>query len=67
MLKTKYKPDLIYRGKKPVAVVLKIKDYEDLLDELEDKEDLEYIDNLKKQELDFFVFDDYLKERGISV
>lgn len=67
MLKTKYKPDFIYRGKKPIAVLLKIKDYENILDELEDKADIEYINELKKNGYETIELDSYLSNRGLSV
>ena len=67
MQKTKQKPDFIYRGSKPVAVVLKIKDYENILEELEDREDLEYIRNLKAKGLETIELDSYLNNRDLSV
>jgi hypothetical protein len=67
MLQNRIKPDFIFRGSKPVGVLLKIKDYEDILNELEDKEDIEYINHLKSKGIETIDFDEYLLERKISV
>jgi hypothetical protein len=67
MIQNRLKPDFIFRGRKPVGVVLKIKDYEDILNELEDKEDIEYINQLKSEGIETIDFDEYLLERKISV
>ena len=63
----KYKPDFIYRGKKPVAAIIKIKDYEQILEELEELEDIKYLKEIRKNGIETFDFEEYLVSRGIDV
>jgi len=63
----KYNPDFIYRRNKPVAVVLKINDYEKMLEALEDVEDVKYLKEIREKGFQTTDFDDYLASRGISV
>lgn len=65
--KIKFKPDFIFRGKKPIAAILKIKDYEKILEDLEDVEDLKYLAEIRQKGIQTTDFDDYLASRGISV
>jgi len=41
MLNLNRKPDLIYRDNEPVAVILGIEDYENILEILEEQQDIE--------------------------
>ncbi|NLO19427.1 MAG: hypothetical protein GX121_06060 [Ignavibacteria bacterium] len=41
MLNLNKKPDLIYRDNEPVAVILGIEDYENILEILEERQDIE--------------------------
>jgi len=63
----KNKPDFIYRGNKPVAVILKINDYEKLLEDLEDADDINYLKAIREKGIETSSFDDYLSSRGINV
>jgi PHD/YefM family antitoxin component YafN of YafNO toxin-antitoxin module len=67
MERTKHKPDFIYRGNKPVAAILKIHDYEKMLEDLEDIEDIRYLKEIRKTNVQTFEFDDYLAARGVNV
>ncbi len=56
-------PDLITRGGKPIAVILPIKDYEAILDRLEDAEDVAYLTKIRSKPLSFRPLADYLGVR----
>lgn len=54
------------KGKK-ISVVLPIKDFDAIMDELEDLEDIKLYDEAKKEdEGDRILFSEYLKERKIK-
>ena len=57
--------EFIYRNNKPVSVILDIKEYEELLEQIEDNEDVEFIRNLKKEKLEFRSFDGFIEEVSI--
>jgi len=50
------------KGKK-LAVILPIKEYEKMLDELEELEDIKLYDEVKSREEEAIPFDEYLKLR----
>ena len=56
-------PEMITRGGKPVSVILPIKEYQALLDRLEDAEDVAYLKKAKTKPLTFRPFADYLADR----
>ncbi len=49
----KQAPDVVLKNGKPSAVILNIKDYQELLERAEDAEDLRYLNGLKKRTLKF--------------
>ena len=55
-------PQLVYEENTPVAVIIEINEYREMLDRLEDKEDLEMINTMKKKDLQFRKLDDFLSE-----
>ena len=57
------KPDYIYRDNKPVAAIIDIAVFEEILDKLEDVEDIEFLKESRKSILDYRNINDYLKER----
>ncbi len=62
-LKTKKKsPEIIFRDGKPAAVILEIKEYQDMLERLEDIEDLKMLQKMRKRPLKFRKLEDFLKE-----
>ena len=63
----KKKPDIIFKNGRPEAVILKIKDYRNILEKLEDKEDLEELERIRKMPLRFKNLDDFLAEYKHSV
>lgn len=60
-------PEIVLRNGKRAAVLLKIKDYEELLDRLEDAEDLKWLRAARKKTLHFRKLDDVLAELSAHV
>jgi prevent-host-death family protein len=63
MKKSAKEPEVITRGGKPVSVILPIKEYERLLERLEDAEDAAYLKKARAKPLSFSPLEDYLAER----
>ena len=57
-------PEVIYRNGKPAAVILDIKEYEELLERLEDTEDLRAVREMRRRPLRFRPLADFLKEHA---
>ena len=57
---------LIYERRRPVRAVIDVAALEALLEAAEDLDDIEYLNSLKAEELDFVSFDDYLNRRQSS-
>jgi len=55
--KTKY-PDVVYRDGKPAAVILDIEDYESLIEQAEDMDDITYLKHLREKPLEFVTLED---------
>ena len=63
----KRKPSVIYQDGKPTAVILELEDYEAMLEKLEDFEDLQALESIRKQRPpEYTPLEDYLKELGIE-
>lgn len=60
-------PEFIVRKGKPVAVILDIKRYREILERLEDLEDLKALRALRSRPLRFRPLDEFLKERNARV
>lgn len=58
----KTKPQLIMKNGKPDAVIINIKDYYNILDRLEDREDLADLERMRKGHLKFKKLNDFLSE-----
>jgi hypothetical protein len=56
-------PEVIVRDGKPVSVILPIKEYEELLERLEEAEDVAYLKKLRSKPLSFRPLSEYLAER----
>jgi PHD/YefM family antitoxin component YafN of YafNO toxin-antitoxin module len=56
-------PEVVMRAGKPVSVILPIKDYEDLLERLEDAEDVLYLRSARKKKLEYRSLESYLADR----
>lgn len=61
------RPEIILRDGKPSAVILDIDNYHEMLERLEDKDDLEALEKMRKRPLKFKPLNDFLKECGPRV
>ncbi len=60
-------PEIIYRDGQPVAVIVDIKEYREMLERLEDNEDLVALDEMRKARLSFRALEDFLEEYSPDV
>jgi PHD/YefM family antitoxin component YafN of YafNO toxin-antitoxin module len=60
-------PEVILREGKPVAVILDIDEYREMLERLEDMEDLKMLAQMRERPLKFKTLQDFLKERHQGV
>jgi len=51
------KPEIVLKNGKPSAVILKIEDYEELLERLEDAEDIKWLKEVRQKALHFRTLD----------
>lgn len=58
-------PQFVFKDNKPTAVLLDIKDYKLMLEELEDLKDIQTLEKLRKKKLTFRSFEDLCKELGV--
>jgi PHD/YefM family antitoxin component YafN of YafNO toxin-antitoxin module len=56
-------PEIITRKGKPVSVILPIKDYEELLERVEDAEDITWLKRARRKPLHYRPLENYLAER----
>lgn len=56
-------PEIVTKNGKPVSVILPIKEYEELIERLEDAEDVAYLKKARTKPLSFRPLKDYLAER----
>jgi len=54
--------EIILRDGKPVAVILDIDEYKEILERLEDVDDLKMLEKMRKKPLKFRKMDEFLKE-----
>ncbi len=60
-------PQIVLRGGKPDAVILDIRDYEEMLERLEDLADLTTLRNMRKKPLKFKKLAEFLSECNTRV
>jgi len=60
-------PEIIIRDGKPVSVILDIEIYEQMLEQIESIEDLEYLEKIRQQPLEFRSLDDFLNSYSPNV
>jgi hypothetical protein len=60
-------PEIVYREGKPTAVILDIKEYQEMLERLEDVEDLKMLEDMRKTPLKFRTLDDFLQDYNPGV
>jgi PHD/YefM family antitoxin component YafN of YafNO toxin-antitoxin module len=63
MKATLAEPEIVTRKGKPVSVIIPIKDYEELLERVEDAEDVTRLKRARKKPLHYRPLEDYLAER----
>ena len=56
------KPEIVLKNGKPSAVILKIEDYEELLERLEDAEDVKWLKEVRQKALQFRTLEEVLSE-----
>lgn len=56
-------PEIVTRKGKPVSVIIPIKDYEELLERVEDAEDITWLKRARKKTLHYRPLEDYLADR----
>ena len=56
----KDKPQIVLKNGKPDSVIISIKTYEDMLERLEDREDLEELNKMREKPLKFRKLEDFL-------
>ncbi len=54
--------EIILKDGKPKAVILDIKEYQEMLERLEDTEDLRFLEKMRKRPLKFRRLEEFLKE-----
>ncbi len=60
-MKTKIKhPEIVLRDGKPVAVILDMEEYQEMLERLGDLEDLRMLDEMRKKPLKFRKLEEFL-------
>jgi len=56
-------PEIVTRKGKPVSVIIPIKDYEELLERVEDAGDVAWLKRTRRKPLHYRPLEDYLAER----
>jgi PHD/YefM family antitoxin component YafN of YafNO toxin-antitoxin module len=57
-------PEIVARKGKPVSVIIPIKDYEELLERVEDWDDAAWLKRARRKPLHYRLLEDYLAERN---
>jgi len=57
-------PEIVTRKGKPVSVIIPIKDYEELLERVEDNDNAAWLKRARKKPLHYLPLEDYLVERN---
>lgn len=56
--------EIVTRGGKPISVIIPIRDYEELLERVEDTEDVAWLKRARRKPLHYRPLEDYLAERN---
>jgi hypothetical protein len=56
--------EIVTRKGKPVSVIIPIKDYEELLERVEDADDVAWLKRARSKSLHYHPLEDYLAERN---
>ena len=57
-------PEIVTRKGKPVSVIIPIKDYEELLERVEDAEDVAWLKRARRKPIHYRPLKEYLAERN---
>lgn len=57
-------PEIVTRKGKPVAVIIPIKHYEELLERVEDSDDVAWLKRARRKPLQYRPLEDYVAERN---
>lgn len=57
-------PEIVTRKGKPVSVILRIKDYQELLERVEDAEDVAWLKRARRKPVQYRPLEDYLADHG---
>jgi hypothetical protein len=57
-------PEIVTRKGKPVSVIISIKDYQELLERVEDAEDVTLLKRARRKPLHYRPLEEYLSERN---
>jgi PHD/YefM family antitoxin component YafN of YafNO toxin-antitoxin module len=60
-------PEIVLRDGRPMAVILDIDEYQEMLERLEDAEDLRVLEEMRQKPLEFKRVEDFLNEYTPSV
>lgn len=63
MKATLSEPEIVTRKGKPVSVIIPIKDYEELLERVEDADDVAWLKRARRKPLQYRPVEDYLADR----
>ena len=63
MKATMPEPEIVTRKGKPVSVIIRIKNYEELLECAEDAEDVAWLKRARRKPMQYRPLEDYLAER----
>jgi PHD/YefM family antitoxin component YafN of YafNO toxin-antitoxin module len=55
-------PEIVIRNGRPISVIIPIKDYEEILERLEDAEDIAYLEKARRRTLHFRPLADVLAD-----
>ncbi len=58
-------PQFVFKGHKPTAVIIDIKQYEEILERLEDTQDLKELERLRKRNLKFVSLNEFRKKLSV--
>ncbi len=64
MKATMSEPEIVTRKGKPVSVIIPIKDYEELLERVEDSDDVAWLKRARLKPLNYRPLEDYLAGRN---
>ena len=63
-MSTTREPEIVTRNGKAIAVIVPIKDYEELLERAEDAEDVAWLKRARKKKLNYRPLEEYLAARA---